>query len=296
MFKKYMHVERVLSDEVDGILIGTVQIQPKLDGANAQIWRDPDTNVICYGSRNQEGTGSECMGLGTWVKDNFKPLLSNFFTAHPTWRLYGEWLIPHTLKTYRTEVWQRFYVFDVLDDTTDEFVPYTEYQTVLAEFGFDYIPVLATITNPTVEALQKFLEKNMFLIEDGKGAGEGIVIKRYDFKNRFGRTVWAKIVRNEFKEQHVVTFGASEVKCGVPDEVVFAQELVTRGRLDKALADLQPWTSKRIPELFGRVYHELVTTEMWDFIKSRKNKVKIDFGQLNQHVIAQIKAVYPELF
>jgi hypothetical protein len=51
------------------------------------------------------------------------------------------------------------------------------------------------------------LDKNTHLMQDGE-IGEGIVIKNYDYVNKWGRVVWAKIVRNEFKERHVKNSGA----------------------------------------------------------------------------------------
>lgn len=295
MFKRYMHIERLGSDEVDGLLVGTVIVQPKIDGTNVSAWEED--GYIRIASRNQLITPeNEHMGFNDWAHSTTgKLLLTRLWREHPTWRLYGEWLTPHSLKTYRDEAWRRFYVFDVLDDATDRFVPYTEYQPVLEQAGFDYIPIMATVANANEDTLRALLERNTFLIRDGAGVGEGIVLKRYDFVNRYGRTVWAKIVRNEFKEKNLAAFGAPDVVC-IPDEVRFVQAYVTRPRVEKAIAAMQPWTSRRIPELFGRVYHELVTTELWDFLKTRKNKAKLDFSDLHHHMIAQIKAVYPELF
>ena len=39
---KYIHIERLGTDEVDGILNGTVYIMPKLDGTNGQIYFHTD--------------------------------------------------------------------------------------------------------------------------------------------------------------------------------------------------------------------------------------------------------------
>ena len=39
--------------------------------------------------------------------------LLEYLKANPTHRLFGEWLIPHRLRTYRDDAWKRFYVFDV---------------------------------------------------------------------------------------------------------------------------------------------------------------------------------------
>ena len=112
---------------------------------------------------------------------------------YPTWRLYGEFLVPHSLKTYEDDAWRKFYIFDVFDDTTETFIPYEEYQPVLEQYELDYIPVIATLKNATPEKLLDFLEKNVFLIRDGCGYGEGLVVKRYDYVNKYGRTTWAKV-------------------------------------------------------------------------------------------------------
>lgn len=301
-FKKYMHVERLGADEVDDLLFGTVLVQPKIDGTNASIWCewvngfDGVYGEMHFGSRNQEIVGdNDHMGFVSWCKDN-SSTLSHLFMTRPSWRLYGEFLVPHSLKTYRDDAWRKFYVFDVYDDSTESFVPYDEYQSVLSVFHIDCIPVIATMTNPSVESLQKLMDRNTFLIKDGEGLGEGIVIKRYDFKNKYGHTVWAKIVRNEFKEVNLAAFGPPEVKSTIPDGLRFIQEFVTRGRIEKTINTIQPWSSKRIPELFGRVWHELITTELWDWLKARKYNATIDFNETYKQMIAQIKSVYPELF
>ena len=37
-----------------------------------------------------------------------------------------------------------------------------------------------------LENIEKCLEENKYLIKDGEGCGEGVVIKNYDFINKFG--------------------------------------------------------------------------------------------------------------
>jgi hypothetical protein len=300
MFKKYMHVERLGTDEVEGLLLGPVVVQPKIDGANGSIWCEWDAwlGTIKCATRNQEVTNdNEAMGLRDWLKSNDTTVtLMKLFNTKGHWRLYGEWLVAHSLKTYRADAWRKFYVFDVLDDDTEKFVPYDEYQPVLADCGLDYIPILALVDNPTIEVLQGLVERNTYLIEDGKGAGEGLVVKRYDFVNQYGRTVWGKIVRNEFKEKNLVAFGPVKLDGGTTDEIDFAQQYVTRARVEKAKLELEPWQSQKIPGLFGIVYHDLIAEELWDFLKTHKNKVTLDFKILQNRVTQQVKLVYPELF
>ena len=63
----------------------------------------------------------------------------------------------------------------------------------------------------------------------------------------------------------------------------------------KIVTDNDGWSSKFIGQLLGRVYHDLVTEECWNFVKKYKNPI-INFKRLQQMVIIKIKTVKPELF
>ena len=207
-------------------------------------------------------------------------------------------MVPHSLKTYRKDAWRRFYVFDVFDRETGQFLPYDEYIDELDVSGIDAIPVLEVCEYPTEEHLLGLLDKNTFLIEDGNGVGEGIVVKRYGFVNGYGRTTWAKLVRNEFKEKNAKAFGAPKVSMLSGIELELAETYVTAGRIQKVLdkmTEADPWSSRRIPELFNRVWNDLITDEMWNIIKKHKNPT-IDFKQFHNAVVRQVKATKPELF
>ena len=61
----------------------------------------------------------------------------------------------------------------------------------------DNIPAIAILTNPTVDDIKKYLdETGNFLIENG--LGEGIIIKNYDYRSRYGRSTLAKILTEDF--------------------------------------------------------------------------------------------------
>ena len=69
-----------------------------------------------------------------------------FFQEHPYVTLFGEWLVPHTLKTYRDDAWRKFYVFDVVRDN-DTYVPYEEYSEWLKSCDIDFIPPISFFSN-----------------------------------------------------------------------------------------------------------------------------------------------------
>lgn len=178
-FHSYIHVERFGTDEVEGIEFGKCFIFPKVDGTNSQLWLAD--GELKAGSRNRTlGFDKEDnAGFYAWALQQQK--LKDYLTKHPTHRIYGEWLVPHTLRTYREETWRRLWIFDVTTEVGDheEFIPYNLYQPMLEEFGLDYIQPISEIVNPSYDFLIEQLERNTFLIQDGKGVGEGVVIKNY---------------------------------------------------------------------------------------------------------------------
>ena len=297
-FEKYQHIERFGTIEVQGINDGMCYVFPKIDGTNASVWIEEynDIRYIGAGSRKRELTKeSDNAGFYEWVtrQGNIK----EFLKQYPHLRLFGEWLVPHTLKTYREDAWRKLYVFDVHDG--EKYLSYDEYSTLLEDFKIEYIPPIVKIKNPTLERLTKYLDDNTFLIDDGNGVGEGIVIKNYEYRNKFGRQTWAKIVRNEFKEKHTKTMGVREVKEKKITEESIVSEYVTIALIEKEFAkisnEMDGWSSRYIPRLLNTVYYCLITEDAWNFVKKYKNPT-IDFKTLQHYTTAKIKEIKPELF
>lgn len=297
-FKKYQHVEKFGNTEVKDIEIGECLVFPKVDGTNSSVWLDE--GELRAGSRTRELT---------LEKDNagfYKYALSNenikkYLDKHPNHRLYGEFLVPHSLKTYRSDAWRKFYIFDVcLDkDDTVEYLQYDDYKPLLEEFNLDYIPPIAKIKNGSYENFIRCLEQNIFLIQDGNGVGEGVVIKNYNFYNQYGRQTWAKIVTSEFKEKHAKTMGCPEINNEYIVEEKIVNNFCTSAFIEKEFAKLVnergEWNNRNIPEFLGRVWYEFIKEECWNFIKEYKSPT-INFRLLNNLVIKKIKEVKKDIF
>lgn len=299
MFHKYQHVERFGTDETEHIEIGECYVFPKIDGTNASVWLE-DGAVQC-GSRTRHLTlDKDNAGFMAWAIA--QPNLLAYLTANPDHRLFGEWLVPHSLNTYKDEAWRRFYVFDVSvpadNDRGHEYIPYPVYQPLLEEHGIDYVPPICTITNADYSQLVEQLPQNVFLVKDGQGSGEGVVLKRYDYRNKYGLQKWAKLITSEFKERHAKVMGAP-AKTGVAMvEEAIADKYVTTALVEKEHAKIAAdggWTSRSIPRLLGTVYHALVTEEMWSIVKEYNNP-KVDFKRLQYLTNAKIKERAPHLF
>lgn len=298
-FREYQHIERFGTDEVNNIEIGVCYVFPKIDGTNSSAWIGED-GLIHAGSRKRElSLEKDNAGFYEAILKDGK--IKQYLTKHPTHRLFGEWLVPHSLKTYRDDAWRRFYIFDVCVDKEDsslEYLPYDIYQPLIEEFELDYLAPLRIVKNGDYDCFIKCLEQNVFLIKDGSGVGEGIVIKNYDFYNKYGRQTWAKIVTAEFKEKHYKAMGAPITENKMIEEKI-VDNYVTAAFVEKEYAKLVEdkggWISQYIPMLLGKIFYSLINEEMWNIIKEFKNP-KIDFKTLNIMTINKIKSVKSDIF
>lgn len=299
-FKKYTHLERFGSSEVSMIELGECHVFPKIDGTNASVWLE-NGSIQC-GSRNRLlSIDQDNAGFAAWATEqgNIAAYLENY----PDRRLFGEWLVPHSLRTYRESAWRKFYVFDVAVDSGDteektSYLPYDSYKDSLEEFGIDYIPPICVIRNASYEQFVNQLQNNVFLIEDGKGTGEGIVIKNYDFRNNFGRCVFAKIVTSEFKEKHSKVMRSNVMEGAKMVEEEISSKYVTKALCEKVFAKIDNesgWNSKQIPRLLNTVYYDLVREDCWEFTKEFKNPV-INFKTLQHFTFQKVKENLPHLF
>jgi len=305
-FRKYQHLERFGTTEVQHIELGRAFIFPKIDGTNASVWLD-GANVQA-GSRQRHLTiDSDNAGFYKWVLEQLN--LYTYLMENPTHRLFGEWLVPHSLKTYKEDAWRNFYVFDVaIDKTEDEikhdgddklnYLPYDVYKPILEKHNINYISPISIITNANYEQLVNQLMKNEFLIEDGKGVGEGIVIKNYEYRNKYGRQTWAKIVTSEFKEKHAKVMGASEMNGKKMVEEEIAEKYTTTALCEKVYSKIENengFSGKNIPQLLNIVYYDIVKEESWNFVKEFKNPT-INYKTLQHFIFAKVKERIPHVF
>jgi len=144
MFIKYQHLEKYGNTEVEGIEIGTCHVFPKLDGTNGQLW--VEDGKLMAGSRNKVlSLDNDNAGFyNAMINDEN---IRKFFMSNPNLTLYGEWLVPHTLKTYEDSAWRKFYVFDVFNRETNKLLHYAEYTKLLDEHALRYLPPIALIFN-----------------------------------------------------------------------------------------------------------------------------------------------------
>mgnify|MGYP001577881111 FL=1 len=289
MFKAYDKVERWdHTEEVDGLLNGTCYIQEKIDGANSSSWLE--NNFIYVAKRSCPiASGPLEYDSNYEIIDVFKGLslhilkhqgIRSFFKAYPHLRLYHEWLIKHTI-SYDLRVMNIAYVFDVFDDWGYRWLEPEEWMPLMQEFHIAYIPLLEKVENPTFDQLKEYLKKGS-LFRDGEM--EGIVIKNYNFVNKWGHQVFMKMVNKEFQEVNKIVFGRSSRKEAIEHQIITTY--ITEARVEKVLNKIKDegkeLRAEILSEVLGRVYHDLITEESWNIVGKRFKGAIINFRELNK--------------
>ena len=136
-------------------------------------------------------------------------------------------------------------------------------------------------TNPTLDQIQPFVGKS----ELGP-KGEGVVIKNFDFINKWGVLSYAKLVTQEFKEDNSLVFGGNRKDSDSYWEQWAVNKFLDISRIRKIINKTESITGNKIriedtPRVIGTAYHDMITEEIWEIQK----KVT---GNFNFKVLARI--------
>ena len=293
---KYQHIKKLGDDETEGILDGTVTVMPKIDGANLTVaWTEEQGLIIC--SRNG------VVSIGGEPYTGFKGAVE-YVINHPhllelakQYIIRGEWLVKHTIN-YPPEVMNHFYVFDLEEyDGTRNYKSFADMIPMLQKMYIKYVPVLAELDSPTIEALQKFLPGKSVFHEIGCDK-EGIVIKNFDFVNKFGRTQWGKIINADFKIKNKIAF--NKPGKNVETEIHFAATYITSTLVLKTIEKIKTdkggdFGIRCMEEILGRVWYDVINEEIWNYVK--KYKVGLfDFKRAQKLCVEATKSIAIDYF
>lgn len=294
-FKAYQHVERLGTSEVENILdTDCVEIMSKADGSNFTCYLNNDGELECGSRKRVLSLHNDNAGAYKYVMEH-RTGYEAYLMHHPTHRIYGEWLVKHTVTGYEDSAWRKIYIFDVYDEAENRYLRFDEYVEEISNLGLDYIPPIAILDHPTLEEVQSYVSKCTFVMQDEQ-AGEGIVIHAPNYKNKYGHQIWAKIVRNEFKQvkKHPTKHNDSaELESDIIDK--FCTEEFIKKEYAKIIAQEGKWESKMIPRLLSTIWHEFVKEESYNFVKKYKCPT-INFKQLQGLCTEKIKTTLPTLF
>lgn len=294
-YKRYQHIEKIGSSEVNGILKGEVHLSYKIDGTNGCIYLND--NILKFGSRNRELSldNDNCKFMASMLKDEeYLNAIAIYLRKHPEYIIYGEWLIPVNIKRYKKEAWNRFYVFDIFDTVSKRYLRYDSYTPELKMLNILFIPEIAVLNDPTVEDISSYLSKTGDYLLDN-GAGEGIVIKNYEYKNQYGRTTWAKLLTEDFLIKKATSRKENSInKENTPIEykimnMYFTPEHIMKEK-QKMIEKYGLWEDTMIFEFLNRCFLEFYK-DNWEIILKKFHFPIINFKTLKKLCDTKVKEV-----
>lgn len=301
MYKSYQHVCRINSEDCAGLQAqDNCYIFPKVDGSNFCAWIE--NGVVHCGSRKREISVIEDNAFSAgWFFNSNDPEaegIKQFLTGYPNLRIFAEWLgynkFIGQIKDYNQEAKAHVYIFDVFNDNTQEYLAYDVYAPLLEKCGLGewMLKPIAVVDKPSDETLLSFAENNKFLLDNANHAGEGVVVKCYEWRNKYGRQQFGKLVLDEFVQNK-----ARKESVVVPGQV--EQEIVdtfmTDAELSKTVAKVcvacgvdvfDNKSAKMNGMVISLSWKDLLEENITTICKRWKNPV-IDFANLKG--IAQAK-------
>lgn len=305
-YRSYTHLEKLDKDVVKDILhCNHIIIQAKLDGSNACVWDAGDGTIACGSRKRNLSTTSDNGGFYNYINTSTDPeveFLRNFCKDHPDYIVYGEFLgVPgqKLLGTIKDYVESGFFIFDVFDASTGEYLPYATWSKFFEDNYHRVVPLIADLDHIhcgiTIETLiDAYADKTNFNMPDGM-RGEGLVIKAEpSYRDIYGNIQIGKIVLDEFharKKQKVKAPAMTADECinaFVENYCTAAFMAKEQNKVMLALG-MDEWENKGkcIGMTIQGCLNELMQEEFWDYFK--KHLVVLDLAALKYAIEVKVR-------
>lgn len=243
--KKYLDIERCKQKYAETFNVGeNIVIQEKIDGSNASIRYDEESGTLKAFSRRLELNSENTLnGFWDYVQSlntiAFKEVLGSRYIV------FGEWMgAKHAIK-YPEDVYGKFWMFDVWDTQTEQYLPYEETRAFYGRLiacgnkgkKFNFVPVFYIGKFESWEKTMELVGKTEVGAEP---SGEGIVIKRQDCLDSKSSRLpfYVKIVSEQFSEVHKSRKQKAIDPAAIAKKeanIALAATIVTQQRVQKML-------------------------------------------------------------
>jgi hypothetical protein len=131
------------------------------------------------------------------------------------------------------EYYQNFYLFNVYDEETQEYLSDDVMRAEAARLDIKAVPLFYEGKYISFDHLMSFVGKSDMAIN----YGEGIVVKNVDYKDRYGKQVFVKLVHADFTEIQKQK-APKDPNRPITAEQEFVNMCLTTARVDKLLHKL----------------------------------------------------------
>ena len=284
---KYPKIWAFDKEEVENLLIeptDKIIIQEKIDGANFRFIITEEG--IIFGSRGrileeedkQNNFWKRCV---EFIKEKTKnnKLYKNKYI------FYGECCVRHTIG-YDWEKIPSFLGFDIYDIEKEEFVHYPECKEMYEKLNLPFVPIIDEKKAKEITKLdEKLIPKSQYY----EGTAEGIVLKNYK------KQLFAKIVKEEFKEKNKEVFGKTKRQTENHSEL-FVAIYCTNARIEKCVFKLVAEGEA----LDNKIMHKLpkaVTEDIWEenWKEISCTQWSINFREINKQISRRCFSVLTQI-
>lgn len=305
-YRSYTHLEKLDKDVVKDILhCDHLIVQVKLDGSNACVWDAGDGTIGCGSRKRNLSATSDNGGFYNYINTSTNSeveFLRNFCKDHSDYIVYGEFLgVPgqKLLGTIKDYIDGGFFIFDVFDTSTGEYLPYATWSKFFENNYHRVVPLIADLDHVhcdmTIETfIDAYADKTNFNMPDGM-RGEGLVIKAEpSYRDVYGNIQIGKIVLDEFharKKQKVKAPAMTADECinaFVENYCTAAFMAKEQNKVMLALG-MDKWENKGkcIGMTIQGCLNELMQEEFWDYFK--KHLVVIDLAALKSAIENKVR-------
>ena len=245
-----------------------IVIQEKIDGANASFQRVGD-EILAFSRNTPLDSENNLRGFYEWTQTINPDKLAEGAIY------FGEWTAKH--KIDYGENHGKFFLFDVYGIYTEEYLPFGAVELASVNIGIDLIPVFYKGEFQSLEHIQAFIGKSTL----GE-FGEGVVVKNYDYRDKYGEQVFTKFVSDEFAEvskakKHTIKTNTDPLTEFINSTLTEARvtkllhKMVDEGQLneDYAIEDM----GTILKHLGSAVYEDIIKEESDTLMKLIKSKV-----------------------
>lgn len=284
---KYPDIERLgHEDNKDIFLSGedTLVVEEKVDGGNGSFWLEDDG--IHFGSRNRDLTLENDTKMFQGFQKQLREHLTNIKEKlNPEYIYYFEWMAVHTIRYTSAPFIIGFDIRIRHAKNNGGLGLFIGREAREQEFNRLKIENVPLVWRGSVNEIKKLEIRG--LIPKSKyfdGFAEGIVIKNYCRKHPHQNyQLYAKLVRDEFKEDNKAVFGNVRNKNSDTSKIV--EEFCTDARIRKAVLHFIDEGEKLDLRLMAKVPHYIIKDIFKEEVLNIIDKYKfIDLKEMKQKV------------
>lgn len=294
-FKKYRKVYRLGHEENKEILSrpnDEIVVQEKIDGGNFRIYILE--GKVIFGSRTQElnednvniTSFKRCMDF---VKDKLK---DKDLSQYKGYIIYGECCIKRTIN-YDWDKMPPFLGFDIYDG--EKYVEFEKVQNIFSELELPMVPLIGKFRSKDIPSpiTDDFVPISKYCLASARDTkAEGIMLKNYS------KQIFAKYVRDAFKEKNAEVFGGTPKYNKVDDtnNAEFIFKYCTNPRIEKLILKKMD-EGKRLDmrlmgELIRDTYIDIIEEEWREILTSNW---KIDFKKVRKLITPRVRNVLQQM-